>query len=171
MKEHAMVWQGKRDRLRKTIGVAATVLLAVVATVVWQLIMGEQVRWMAMGIAVGVGIAVIVFNTMAYTNTMLVAMYFAAVAKLEEKPEEMDLYTGAVETVNRVEMPYIGLMYQITLVQGAEKVRLYCPGRLMTDVEKGKRVRVLAHEVFVAKVSLLGEGVGVEREGESTRSA
>lgn len=167
MKDHAMVWQGKRDRLRKTIGVAATVILAVVATVVWQMIMGVHVRWAVMGIAVGVGIAVILFNSIAYTNTMLVAMYFAAVLKLDENPEDLDLYTGVIETVSRVEMPYIGVMYQITLVGVGEKVRLYCPGRLLVDVEKGQRVRVLAHEVFAAKVSL----VGVEREGESTRSA
>lgn len=149
-------WEKKRLRLKRLVAVSGLVLLAIVVSVLWSSYRQEEVRWLLCG-ALGAGaLGVFFFSLTSYTNTMLVAMYYQACHQLLHAPEDLDLVTGTIEEVNRLQMPYIGMLYQVTLRVAGETVRYYCPGKLLRGLHPRERIRVFAHDLFAVRVETTG---------------
>jgi hypothetical protein len=168
LKRRAAEWQGKCNRLKRVVIVSGLVLLAVLFCASWNLLNGLATRWGVLALTGGAGFLTFLVALSAYTNTMLVSMYYTACYRLVATPDELELVTGTVEHVYRVQMPYIGALYQLTLQAAGEQVRFYCPGRLLRGVQPGERIRLLTHDLFAVRVTTTGS---IERGGESTRSA
>jgi hypothetical protein len=155
MKKRAAQWQGKRLRLKRTVSVAALTIAAVLSVVLYKLYAHQDIRWTVVISLFVVALIVCVGSLTAYTNTMLVAMYYAAYAQMLEAPEDLDLVTGTLESVSRVRMPYIGMLYHVTLGVAGEQVRFYCPGKLLQDVSPHDRIRLRTHDLFAIRVERL----------------
>ncbi|KEO83616.1 hypothetical protein EL26_09395 [Tumebacillus flagellatus] len=152
VKQRAIEWQGKRLRLKRTVTGAALMIAAVLSVVIYKATAGQDIRWSVVIGLFAVGLVVCVGSLMAYANTMLVAMYYAAYARLLEAPEELDLVTGTLEEVSRVQMPYIGMLYQVTVSVAGESYRYYCPGKLLQGVYPQERIRLRTHDLFAIRV-------------------
>ncbi|MGZ4113029.1 MAG: hypothetical protein ACXVP5_11400, partial [Tumebacillaceae bacterium] len=76
MKQRAEKWQSKQQRTKQAVLLSGLFVLAVIASCVWNVMEGDQVRWLlSIALAAG-GLAVLVFSLSSYTNITLVAMYY-----------------------------------------------------------------------------------------------
>jgi hypothetical protein len=173
LKRRASEWQGKRNRLKRVMIVAGLVVLAVVLSIGWNLLQGVTIRWAVSAFIGCAGLLTFLVTLSAYANTMLVSMYYTACYRHAEAPDELELVTGTVEDVQRMEMPYIGALYHVTVDVAGETMRFYCPGRLLRGVQPRERIRLLAHDLFAVRVTTteLGDTELVEAGGKSTQSA
>ncbi|HEU4964453.1 MAG TPA: hypothetical protein VFV52_11470 [Bacilli bacterium] len=168
MKRRATEWQGKQHRLKRIVILSVIVVLAVLGGVVWNWLTDSVTDWLlASVIGVG-GIGVFLFSLSAYTNTALVAMYYTACERLVSAPEELDLVTGTIQEVHRLKVPYIGNLYQITLLVAGEPMRFYIPGTLLRGVQPLERIRLFTHDLFAVRLESTGL---VEAPAEPTKSA
>lgn len=168
MKKRAIAWERKQSRWKQTVIVSAIFVLAVLASVAWNLLQGNQIRWVIIAVLAAAGIVSFLFSLSAYTNTTLVAMYYMACYRFLEAPEDLELVTGTIEEVARVNMPYIGMLYQVTLRVAGERVRYYFPGKLLRGLNPQDRIRVLTHDLFAIRVEPTHH---VEAAPESTKLA
>lgn len=156
MNQLADHWQKKRGRTQRIVALTGLTLLAIVVSVIWNVSHGEQIRWVASGVLATAALGAFLFSLSAYTNTTLVAMYYQACRQLLHAPEDLNLVTGTIEEVRRLEMPYIGTLYQVTIRVAGETVRYYCPGKLLSGLHPRERIRVFAHDLFAVRVETTG---------------
>lgn len=151
LRARADAWTNKRLRLQRTMRTSAVLTLAVGTVALWQLLNGTDTRWLPLLLLGGAGVLALFLSMMAYANTTLVAMYFDAVRTLAEAPEELDLVTGTIEAVERLQMPYIGAVAQVTLSVADQSVRYYCPSKLLVGLRQQDRVRFYTHDLFAIR--------------------
>jgi hypothetical protein len=156
MKQRAEKWQLKQQRLRHVLISSGLFVLAVIVSVVWNMVQGNDVRWIPSLVLAGAGLGVGVFSLSAYTNTTLVAMYYNACYHYVATPEELEMVTGTLESVHTLQIPYIGSLYQVTLQVAGEAVRLYCPGKLLRGLRPHERIRVRSYDLFAISVETTG---------------
>lgn len=152
LKRQVAQWQSKRQRLKRTITALALALLALLVVVGAKWMQGQEIRWAVVASLFAVFGLLAVGSLMAYTNTALVTMYYSACDRSLEAPEELELVTGTVAGMDRVQMPYIGALYHVTLHVAGEEVRYYCPARLLCDVQPQARIRLRTHDLFAMRV-------------------
>lgn len=168
VKRRALEWRGKQGRLKKVVVGSVLVVLAVLFTVVWNGVTDNVTDWVSASVVGVAGVLVFLFSMSAYTNTTLVAMYYGACEKLVSAPEELELVTGVIKEVHRLKVPYVGVLYQVTVVVAGEMMRFYVPGTLLRGVRPEERVRLYTHDLFAIRVESTGR---VESGEEPTRSA
>ncbi|ARU61716.1 hypothetical protein CBW65_12295 [Tumebacillus avium] len=152
MKRRAVEWQAKRDRVKRVVFGSGFVVLAVAATMIWNLATGTDMNWLAAAVIAIAGLGTFFFGLSAYANTMLVAMYYNACSHFLEKSEEMELITGTIEEVRHVRLPYIGQLYHVTINVAGQSTRYYFPGKLLEGLHPNDRIRVLTHDLFAVRV-------------------
>jgi hypothetical protein len=157
MNQLADYWQKKRSRMKQFVAVSGLAVLAIVVSVLLNVYRGEEIRWVASGVLAAAALGAFFFSLTAYTNTMLVAMYYQACRKLLHAPEDLELVTGTIEEVRRLQMPYIGMLYQVTIRVAGETIRYYCPGKLLSGLHPRERIRVFAHDLFAVRVETTGQ--------------
>ncbi|MGZ4133713.1 MAG: hypothetical protein ACXVC1_00865 [Tumebacillaceae bacterium] len=156
MKQRAEKWQSKQQRTKQAVLLSGLFVLAVIASCVWNVMEGDQVRWLlSIALAAG-GLAVLVFSLSSYTNITLVAMYYNASYQYVTAAEDLDLVTGTLEEVSRLSIPYIGSLNHITLNVAGERIRYYCPSKLLQGLQPHERIRVRSHERFAIHVESTG---------------
>ncbi|MFD2171728.1 hypothetical protein [Tumebacillus lipolyticus] len=168
VQRRAASWQAKRDRMKRVVLGSATVVLAVLTSIVWNLLHQSEIAWLPTILVGALGLGTFLFTLSAYTNISLVTMYYTACAHLVEGSDQLELITGTIEEVHAVNVPAIGRLHQITLNVAGQKVRYYVPGKLLSGLHRHQRIRALTHELFAVRV----ETVDFDRApGESTWTA
>jgi hypothetical protein len=156
MKQRAEKWQMKQKRLRQVLLLSGLFVLAVIVSVGWNMVQGNNVRWIPSLLLGGAGLGVLLVSLSAYTNTTLVAMYYTASYQYVAAPEELEMVTGTIDSVDRLQIPYIGMLYQVTLQVAGERIRYYCPGKLLRGLRLHERIRVRSYDLFAIRVESTG---------------
>lgn len=155
-KQRAEKWQSKQQRTKQVVLLSALFVLAVIASAVWNVMEGNQVRWLLSVMLGGTGLGVLLFSLSSYTNITLVAMYYNASYQYVAAPEDLEFVTGTLEEVSRLSIPYIGMLNHITVNVAGERIRYYCPGKLLQGLQPNERIRVRSYDRFAIHVESTG---------------